>query len=37
MHMIRDFRLFGGDTPGRLFVPNADFQPWSIGNPPESR
>jgi AraC-like DNA-binding protein len=37
MHMIRDFRLFGGDTPGRLFVPNADFQPWSIRNPPESR
>jgi AraC-like DNA-binding protein len=36
MHMIRDFRLLGGETPGRLFVPNADFQPWSIRNPPES-
>lgn len=32
MHMIRDFRLFGGDTPGRLVLPSSDFQPWSIRN-----
>lgn len=29
MHMIRDFRTFGGDTPGRLVLPNSDFNPWS--------
>ena len=33
MHMIRDFRIFGGETPGRLVLPNSDFQPWSIQNP----
>ena len=33
MHMIRDFQFFGGDTPGRLLLPNADFQPWTIQNP----
>jgi AraC-like DNA-binding protein len=32
MHMIRDFRMFGGDTPSRLLRPDSDFQPWSIGN-----
>jgi AraC-like DNA-binding protein len=32
MHMIRDFRLLGGDAPGRLLRPDSDFQPWSIGN-----
>src|SRR5215472_5938704 len=32
MHMIRDFRIFGGDTPGRLVHANSDINPWSIGN-----
>ncbi len=32
MHMIRDFRLLGGDVPGRLLRADSDFQPWSIGN-----
>jgi len=32
MHMIRDFRLLGGDAPGRLLRVDSDFQPWSIGN-----
>jgi AraC-like DNA-binding protein len=32
MHMIRDFRIFGGDTPGRLVLADSDFNPWSIGN-----
>lgn len=30
MHMIKDFRTFGGDTPGRLLRADSDFQPWSI-------
>jgi AraC-like DNA-binding protein len=30
MHMIRDFRIFGGDAPGRLVRTDSDFQPWSI-------
>jgi AraC-like DNA-binding protein len=33
MHMIRDFRVFGGDTPGRLVRTDSDFQPWSIEVP----
>jgi AraC-like DNA-binding protein len=30
MHMVKDFRIFGGDAPGRLVQANSDFQPWSI-------
>ena len=30
MHMVRDFRILGGDVPGRLVHPNSDFQPWSV-------
>ena len=30
MHMIRDFRSLGGDAPGRLVLPDSDFQPWSV-------
>jgi AraC-like DNA-binding protein len=30
MHMIREFRILGGDTPGRLVHPYSDFQPWSV-------
>jgi AraC-like DNA-binding protein len=30
MHMTRDFRIFGGDAPGRLVRTDSDFQPWSI-------
>lgn len=33
MHMIRDFRIFGGDAPGRLVRTESDFQPWSIRSP----
>ena len=33
MHMIRDFRSFGGDTPGRLVHAGSDFQPWSVRAP----
>jgi AraC-like DNA-binding protein len=32
MHMMRDFRIFAGDAPGRLVRPDSDFQPWSVGN-----
>ena len=32
MHMMRDFRIFAGDAPGRLVRPDSDFQPWSLGN-----
>lgn len=31
-HMMRDFRIFAGDAPGRLVRPESDFQPWSVGN-----
>jgi hypothetical protein len=31
MHMIRDFQSLGGDAPGRLVLPESDFQPWSVG------
>jgi AraC-like DNA-binding protein len=30
MHMNRDFRMLGGDAPGRLVCTDSDFQPWSI-------
>lgn len=30
MHMIRDFRSFGGDAPGRLVHTSSDIQPWSV-------
>jgi len=30
MHMNRDFRIFGGDSPGRLVRTDSDLQPWSI-------
>jgi AraC-like DNA-binding protein len=33
MHMVRDFRIFGGDAPGRLVRTDSDFQPWSIRGP----
>jgi AraC-like DNA-binding protein len=33
MHMIRDFRSFGGDTPGRLVHTGSDIQPWSVQAP----
>jgi AraC-like DNA-binding protein len=33
MHMIRDFRSFGGDTPGRLVHTSSDIQPWSVQAP----
>jgi AraC-like DNA-binding protein len=33
MHMIRDFRSFGGDTPGRLVHAGSDIQPWSVQAP----
>jgi AraC-like DNA-binding protein len=33
MHMVKDFRAFGGDAPSRLIQMCGDFQPWSIGVP----
>jgi AraC-like DNA-binding protein len=30
MHMIKDFRMLGGGTPGGLVHPDSDFQPWSV-------
>jgi AraC-like DNA-binding protein len=33
MHMVKDFRAFGGDAPSRLVQMCGDFQPWSIGQP----
>lgn len=33
MHMVKDFRAFGGDSPSRLIQICGDFQPWSIGTP----
>jgi AraC-like DNA-binding protein len=33
MHMAKDFRVFGGDAPGRLLQKCGDYQPWSIGAP----
>jgi AraC-like DNA-binding protein len=33
MHLVKDFRAFGGDAPSRLVQMCGDFQPWSIGQP----
>ena len=33
MHMVKDFRAFGGDAPVRLLQTCGDYQPWSIGSP----
>ncbi len=33
MHMVKDFRAFGGDSPSHLIQICGDFQPWSIGTP----
>lgn len=33
MHMVNDFRAFGGETPSRLIQSCGDHQPWSIGAP----
>jgi AraC-like DNA-binding protein len=33
MHMVKDFREFGGRAPGRLLQSCGDYQPWSIGAP----
>lgn len=32
MHMIRDFRILGGATPGEVFREGGDLQPWSLGS-----
>lgn len=31
MHMLKDFRAFGGDVPTRVIHSCGDFQPWSLG------
>lgn len=33
MHMVKDFRVFGGEAPSRLVENCGDHQPWSIGVP----
>jgi AraC-like DNA-binding protein len=33
MHMVKEFRVFGGEAPGRLVERCGDFQPWSVGKP----
>lgn len=33
MHMVKDFRAFGGEAPSRLIQSCGDYQPWSIGAP----
>lgn len=33
MHMVKEFRAFGGDAPSRLLQSCGDYQPWSIGAP----
>ena len=33
MHMIKEFRAFGGEAPSRLLQSCGDYQPWSIGAP----
>ena len=33
MHMVKDFKAFGGDSPSRLIQICGDFRPWSIGTP----
>jgi AraC-like DNA-binding protein len=31
MHMVKEFREFGGEAPSRLLQNCGDYQPWSIG------
>jgi AraC-like DNA-binding protein len=31
MHMVKEFRAFGGDAPSRVLQSCGDLQPWSIG------
>jgi AraC-like DNA-binding protein len=33
MHMVKEFRAFGGEAPSRLLESCGDYQPWSIGAP----
>lgn len=33
MHMVKEFRTFGGEAPSRLLQSCGDYQPWSIGTP----
>lgn len=33
MHMVKEFRAFGGETPSELLQSCGDYQPWSIGTP----
>jgi AraC-like DNA-binding protein len=33
MHMVKEFREFGGEAPSRLLQSCGDYQPWSIGRP----
>lgn len=33
MHMVKEFRMFGGEVPSRLLEKCGDHQPWSIGAP----
>jgi AraC-like DNA-binding protein len=33
MHMVKEFRAFGGEAPSRLLESCGDYQPWSIGPP----
>ena len=33
MHMVKEFRGFGGEAPNRLLQSCGDYQPWSIGEP----
>ena len=33
MHMVKEFRAFGGEAPSRVLQSCGDLQPWSIGAP----
>ena len=33
MHMVKEFRAFGGEVPSKLLQSCGDYQPWSIGAP----
>jgi hypothetical protein len=33
MHMVKEFRAFGGEAPSGLMESCGDHQPWSIGAP----
>lgn len=33
MHMVKEFRAFGGEAPSRILQSCGDYQPWSIGRP----